>query len=185
MSIERVTIEVTGGPGGNGVTSLYFLDAAAAQPAVCDFAEVWSNALPNDCQLLIKNQGDIIDEENGALTGTWSGGATTGFTGLADVAWTAGVGMRIRWQTAGLVRGRRVSGTSFIVPMGATSFGSNGIPIPLWLDGLGDAATALIADTPGNMVVWSRQKGDDLGSRHVVTSPLVPVEAAFLRTRRS
>ena len=185
MTVERVRIEVTGGPGGNGVTTLYFKDAGVAQPAVRDFAEAWSNGLPNDCQLLVSDLGDRINEETGEIVGSWTGGLTQSFVGLQSGAWIAGVGMRVRWRTSAYVAGRRVQGSSFIVPMAAPCFDVNGLPLAAWLTALGTAATALIEDTPGNMVVWSRPSGERLGSIHNVEESLVPSQGAFLRTRRT
>lgn len=191
MAIDRVTIELSGGPGGLGITTFWFLDGAAAQPAVRAFADSWQEALPNDITLTVQDQGDRINEETGGLVGTWSGGVVAGYVGIGTGAWAAGVGIRIRWLTAGIVNGRRVSGTTFLVPIMFDGFRDNGVPTVAVLDAYTDAADALIAATPGNMVVWSRPKIDPetdevvrVGSKHAVTSAVVPVIPTSLRTRR-
>jgi len=184
MTVDRVRIAITGGPGGNGVTTLYFKEGPVAQPAVVDFAEGLANDLPNDCQLLVSNFGDTINQETGEIVGTWTGGTTTAFVGLQSGAWTAGVGFRVQWRTAGIVAGRRVVGKSFLVPKASSCFDTSGAPTTTSLGGTGTIAQALIDDTPGNMVVWSRPSGSRLGSIHNVVEPFVPPQGAFLRTRR-
>lgn len=185
MTIDRVPIELQGGPGGNGVVTLYFLDGAAAQPAVCDFVDVWKNGAPDDVSFLVRDTGDRIDEKSGTLTGVWSGGVESGDLGFQSGPWIAGTGFRINWQTAGLVAGKRVRGRSFIVPLYQGAFNTNGNPDGPWLNTILDAADALIADTPGNLVIWSRPRGDMEGSAHPVVSASVPQSPAGLRSRRT
>lgn len=185
MAIDRVTIEMTGGPGGNGIVTFYALDGAAAQPAVKDLASNWSGVLPNDIILNVPNSGDRINEETGELVGSWTGGTVGGFTGTDAGKWTAGVGMYITWRTSGVVAGRRVLGRTFIVPMGSGVFDVNGLPLATIVDAVGSWATDMINEVPGNFVIWSRPNGTRLGSDHVITSLNVPTTGTSLRTRRS
>nr|CRY95346.1 hypothetical protein [uncultured prokaryote] len=185
MTIDRLHIELVGGPGGNGVVTFYALDGPAAQPAVKAFADRWHNILPNDVILNVPNVGDTIDEETGDLVDVWTGGTVGGFTGADAGSWAAGVGMRINWRTAGIVRSRRVQGRTFLVPIGAGCFENNGLPKALYVDGIGDWASELVSATPGNLVVWSRPVGDSFGSAHPIVSLSVPVESTMLRTRRT
>lgn len=184
MTIDRVRIELTGGPGGDGVTTMYFLDGAAAQPAVLAFALAWSGALPDDVTLHVADTGDTINAETGELTGVWNGGDDGGYVGTSPDPFIAGSGMRIRWLTAGIVAGRRVSGSTFLVPLAAGIFTTAGVPSTMWVDNFLTAANALIADTAGNMVVWSRPTGSRVGSSHPVVSAAVPVQSSYLTSRR-
>lgn len=184
MSIERLQVALTGGPGGNGVWTTYWLDAAAAQPQVLDFCAAWRNGMPDDVTLSVPDTGDVINEETGDLTSVWAGGTDGGYAGIGSAGWAAGVGMMIGWRTAGIVDGRRVNGRSFMVPLVSTVFGTNGLPLTAWVDVFLDEANDLIAHTPGNMQIWSRPKGESLGSTHSVVSATVPVTATSLRSRR-
>jgi hypothetical protein len=185
MTIDRVTIELTGGPGGNGITTFYALDGVAAQPAVKALALSWRNLLPDDILLNVPNSGDKLNEETGELVGSWTGGSVGGGTGVDVGPWSAGVGCYISWRTAGFVHGRRVRGRTFIVPLGGNAFETTGLPKTTTVTALGIWATTLVEATPGNMVIWHRPTDGAGGSKHPITSLNVPTVGTSLRTRRT
>lgn len=185
MTLARAVIELQGGPGGNGIATFYGLDGPDLRSDVAIFAENWSGILPNDIVLNVPNVGDVINEETGEIVDTWTGGSVVGFTGTAAGTWVAGVGVRIRWRSAGIVAGRRVQGRTFVVPLDAARFDNNGLPTAATIDAVGSWATDLLEGHPGNLQLWSRPSGSRLGSKHTVVSTMVPVEASFLRTRRT
>jgi hypothetical protein len=184
MSIERIRVSLTGGPGGAGVSTFYALDAAALQPDLITFMNVWRNLAPNDVTWHIPDTGDIINEESGDLTGVWTGGADGGFSGTDTGAYVAGAGVRARWLTSGIVAGRRVAGATFLCPLGAANFSPDGLPSTTFLATMLDACNDLVSATPGNMVVWSRPSGSRLGSKHPVVSASIPVQSSYLTSRR-
>jgi len=184
MTVERMRVELEGGPGGPGVCTLYFRDAGAAVPAVLAFVDVWAQACPDDVTFTVPDTGDVLNQETGTLVGVWSGGVAGGFVGDSPDPFIAGSGARVRWLTTGLVDGHRVRGSTFLVPVAAGIFTTAGILGTEWVDNFQDAADALIASTPGNMVVWSRPTADRVGTIHNVVSAQVPLTPTSLRSRR-
>ena len=164
--------------------TMYFLDAAAAQPAVLAFVETWADAAPDDVTFRVPDTGDKINEETGDLTGVWVGGVDGGYVGQSPDPFIAGTGMRVRWLTGGIVRSRRVSGSTYLVPVAAGIFTTAGVPSTTWVDNFLTAANTLIASTPGNMVIWSRPIAGAGGSDHPVVSATVPVQSSYLTSRR-
>jgi hypothetical protein len=185
MTLNRIQVELQGGPGGNGVVTLYGLEAAGLKSAADEFITSWHNLMPNDVIVSSPNTGDVINEETGELTGTWTSGSVVGFTGTDTGTWVAGVGARINWLTAGIVAGRRVQGRTFVVPLGSGAFGTGGLPLTTTIDYLGAWATNLLDEVPGNLQIWSRPSGARAGSKHTITSAFIPVEGTMLRSRRT
>lgn len=133
----------------------------------------------------IPNGGDMINPSDGSLAGVWSGtgGGTVVSTGSG--AYAAGVGARIAWGTAGVVAGRRVRGSTFIVPLTINGYGTDGT--------LNDTARGTIASAAGDLltalgagfVIWSRPAPGRSGSMHAVTSTVTPDRVSWLRSRRT
>ena len=178
-----------GGVTGGGLSTFYFQQGAIGMPAdVRAFFEAIKANIPAAVTVTVPNDGDIINDATGELSGSWSepsgGGITTGtFTG--DYA--QGVGVRVKWLTGGIYRGRRVRGSTFLVPIGGALCGTNGQLDPATQVILQAAAVQLVADQP-TMVIFSRPSDvapATTGESNVVTGASVPSSVSWLRSRRT
>jgi len=187
-NLKRVRVVWSGsGVVGPGVSTFYFVSAATGFPTdLQTFFQAIKAALPSSVTVSVPNTGDTIDETTGALVGVWtdSGGSST--VGTSSTLFAGGVGMRCRWITAGIHRGRRVIGSTFIAPMQSASFSTDGTPDAGSVTLLQTAASALVSSSAGDMVIWSKPQppaGSD-GESNVVLSALVPDKTSWLRSRR-
>jgi hypothetical protein len=133
----------------------------------------------------IPGSGDVVDETTGLITGAWTAGTAATITATGGTgAYAAGTGAFVRWQTNGIVAGRRVRGRTFLCPIITTGFDSNGTIASTQLGTLQTAATALAA--AGKNQVWHRPSpGGSDGSAHIVVAGTVPDKVTSLRTRRT
>lgn len=185
MRCEWAGTGVTGG----GLSTFYWASTMSGGPAdVRAFFEAIKANIPSAVTITVPNEGDILEATTGDLIGAWSepsgGGVTTG-TFSGDYA--QGVGVRVKWNTAGIYRGRRVKGSTFIVPIGAALFGTNGLLDPATQSIFQTAASNLITASP-DLVVYSR-KSDVApatdGEINTITSATVPSAVSWLRSRRT
>lgn len=166
-------------------------DWATDRAAVTTWLTDLSNSMPDDVSLLVPSSGDVFNSETGEVFGAWAGGSNTVILGKAATTWTAGVGVRIRWHTGGFVKGRRVTGSTYCVPLASGVFGTDGLPSTSLVDGIKGNAELLISGITGNFWVWSRPvtgsedpDDDRAGSVHEILSASVPRVVTSLRSRR-
>lgn len=188
MDLSRVQIAL-GGPDltGAGVMTLYFDATTQAVPNVAAIKSALSAAaiiFPTALQFTVPNSGDIIHAADGLLVGSWtgSGGGTVGGGGGGSAP--QGVGACIGWSTDAIVKGRRLRGRTFLVPMSQGVFDGNGLPTGQVTSSGTTLANALIASGP--LTIWHRPttKGGTDGSGGHVTSARVRQHGAFLGSRR-
>lgn len=136
-------------------------------------------------QILVPSSGDLVESTTGDLVGTWSDPGTGGSVSTTgNSGFTNGVGARVVWNTGGLFGGRRVRGSTFIVPLGIDAYEGAGNITATMLGDLQAAADALVAsDTPFG--VWSRPNGTAPGEFNEWTSARVPDAVSWLRSRRT
>jgi len=101
-----------------------------------------------------------------------------------------GVGIRVKWSTAGIYRGRRVKGSWFGVPLVSGVYLSDGTIDNATVATFQAAATALIAANPG-LLVYSRKAAADAhhgatdGEFNVITAGTAVDKVSWLRSRRT
>ena len=182
---------------GTGHTILNTSTAGAYDaPAAATAITAWLNGVMDASLAVVsarlQSAPDLVDEDTGTITGAVSVAAQASQAGTAAVGsgYWAGVGGRIRWQTNGIRNGRRVIGTSFIVPLWADYAESDGTLKAAGMTILQNASntllTALTAAT-SPLCVYSRPSapGAADGELHLVTSATVPDQVSWLTTRRS
>lgn len=162
-------------------------DAVAAVQAM--YASFKSH-IPPAYTVKVNNTVEVREEDSGDLITVVTAApvtATTGTTGFP--AHAAGVGGRLRWQTAGITRGRRVVGTTFMIPMLSGDFDADGTLLPASQTALTTVGSALLgalnaAGLP--LGVWSRPSsaGGTDGVLHPVVGLTVPDKASWLTSRR-
>lgn len=184
--MKRIKVEWTGtGVEGPGLTVLHFLDSATTNQvrgAVNAFFAVAAVFVPVGTTIRVPNGGDIIDASNGELTGVWGSSGATQHDGDTEGAYAGGVGLRVVWQTGAIRGGRRVRGSTFIVPIGAVCYDVDGTLTTATVDAMQTAASNLAVNS---LAVWSRPRPGLPGAEVDVETALAPDKVSWLRSRRT
>jgi hypothetical protein len=196
--MAKVTINWTGFLGAPGYTNLYFKDFDSTDfivQAIADGAvsktDNWiggiQSRIPSSVTLQTSPTVEIIEAETGELKGFLTTTPAAARVGTGTGVYSAASGAVVNWYTGGVVRGRRVRGRTFLVPISGNALSGDGT-----LDNTNAAAlrtnTAPLISTTGagDLGVWSRPTapGATDGSWHLVTSFTIPDKVAVLRSRR-
>lgn len=188
MALNRLRCEWVGtGVEGPGLTTFYQDPAGAAGIVVgaSGFFSALSARIPAGTTITIPGGGDVIDEVTGSLIGSWGGGTATTITCTGSGAFAGGVGARIVWETDQVRAGRRVRGSTFVVPLTVLSYESNGT---LSSSAVGDLETAVSnymvqASVYGR--VWSRPRPGLSGASVEIVRGVAPDRVSWLRSRRT
>lgn len=185
----RLRVTWSGSPVvGEGLSTFYFSDVDATVPgAVAGFFDAIKNQIPGGVSWSIPNGGDVLDDATGTVTSSWVAGTSSTVASVVSATWVQGVGARVVWSTPGIVAGRRVKGSTFIVPILTEKFTSGGAIDDSMRAQFDLAAEDLIDAVTGtfNMVVWSRPTVGRPGSSHVIDGANVPDKVSWLRSRRT
>ena len=186
MEINRVNVAWQGWPGAPGVSTFYVQDMGpTAVDGISSFFGALIGILPSGLTITVPSTGDVIEDTTGQIVSSWSATpATPVRTGTGPGVYSGVSGAVIHWLTSGVVRGRRVRGRTFIVPIVGSAYDAQGSLSTAALTTLQGAANGLDAAVAG-LTVWSRPTGFASGSNHVVTGTRVPDLAVTLRTRRT
>jgi hypothetical protein len=172
---------------GPGLTTLYLTSSVSAgwPAAVVTLFTALKNFVPTGVTWTIPGTVDLIDDATGALVGanTPGGGGQVLSSGGA-VDYKPGVGGRIRWTTNAVVAGRKVTGTTFIVPMTSQET-PNGVIQGTTVNSITTAANAYRSTAGIQPGVWSRPASGRPGSTAIIAGVAVPSGITWLRTRRT
>lgn len=192
-------------PGGPGYSNMYFGTtdplAAGAQTAVNDvqaFFTAIKGLIPSIVTLQVDPAVIMVEDVTSEQVGdvlVASPPAPIVCTATGSMA--APVGATAQWTTASYLYGRRVKGRTYLVPLAASAFESNGTLISGALSTLNTAAAALVAGG-SNLVVYTRKRDAKpanpttgapavtarAGGSSLVVSGAVRDIAAVLRSRR-
>lgn len=183
--IKKAQAIWTGFNGAPGYTTLYFGTASvtiAAQMRV--FFDAIKALLPSIVTIQVQSTGLTVDIATGAATGTWTEAAVTPVVGTTAGVYSAPSGAVVDWLTPSFINGRRLRGRSFIVPMASASYQNDGSILGTSLTILQNAASAFVAASAVDFVVWKRPVDGAGGVAVAVTSAIVPDKAVVLRSRR-
>lgn len=181
--LTRLVVRMDGWPGAPGFMTFYAADPIGFRDAVIAFIDVCAGLMPDNITFTVPNAGELINDGTGTMEGAWSEGSTYTRTGVQTGVWAAPVGAVVTWRTTTIVRGRRLRGRTFVVPLVGAAFEDNGTLSSTNLATLQSAANDLIADA--DLRVWSRPTASSPGTSANVTSATVPDIAAVLRSRRT
>ena len=189
-TLGRVRVIWSGtGVVGGGLSTFYSSnsDPSAFADALHDFFTAANGLFPDTVFLQVQSAGETIDEASGDINGVWSGGALAAIQGAGPPDFALGVGARVVWQTAGITRGRRVRGSTFLVPLSASVYTDDGTLDNTNVTNLQDAAEDLRTADSGSMRIYSRPlPGQNTGgSASGVTAAIVPDKISWLRSRRT
>lgn len=185
VDIRRVKIEWTAAAGGSGLSVFYTDSSVDVTTELQTFFGAIKSRFPSGVTWSCAGSGDMLESTTGELTGGWSGGTSWTDSGSAGaVSYAAGVGAMVRWNTDGIVGGRRLRGRTFLCPIESVNYDSSGTIVTACLTNFQTAANTL--ETAGKLIIWHRPTpGGADGVVSQVTSAVVPDRVAWLRTRRS
>jgi hypothetical protein len=184
-NIDRLVVTWSGFAGAPGYSVFYATPLNDVQVDISTFFDAITGLLPNDVTITIPNSGDTLNDATGALVGSWTATSGVQHVGENPGLFAGPAGACVSWQTGGIVRGRRVKGRTFIVPLAGGCYDTDGTLEAANRSTLETAADALVASAGGNLLVWSRPVAGNGGSSHPVTGASVADRVAVLRSRRS
>lgn len=184
-SLQRIRVVLSGGVGLPGVSTFY--SEVAVPSAVADVAAFYDDIkglMPSTVTATILSSGDVIEDSNGSLVGTWSEGTDTQVQGTSGVSYGAGIGVAVQWNTNGIRNGRRVRGRTFLCPLTSDIFQNDGTIGATPLSTITTAAGILASG--GQLRVWSRPSSIPAadGESHSVLNASVADRVTSLRSRR-
>jgi hypothetical protein len=188
--LSRIQVQLDGaGVVGGGLSTFY---STASTPttflaAVRQFYSDCSSLFPTNVGFTFPGDGDVFEDSTGTLVGDWVSAAPAPVAGTWPDEYAAGVGARMVWRTAGITRGRRVRGSTFMVPLAGNCYDDDGSITGAVTTLLAAAAAPLILADGASMRIWSRPSatGASDGDSHGVTAVQVPGNVTWLRSRRT
>lgn len=189
-TISRVRVAMTGFVGAPGVMTFYTTNPLTFRDPLNVFVDAMALKMPGTVTLKVDNVGDELDALSGDITGTWTFPELGAHPGQQTGTYSAPSGLAINWITTTFIGGSRLRGRTFVVPLGGTSYESDGsIGAQVLLD-LRAAATMFIADAGSTFVIYSRPrvapdpKAPRAGAFSAVVTARIADKAAILRSRR-
>lgn len=196
--ILKTTVLWSGFTGAPGYSNFYFhVDnpgaswdggAVLAGDALNTFFTALKPYAPPSLKWRVQSDASVIEASTGELVSMASTGPRADIVGTSVATnYGASQGGVINWRSNGVRNGRRVRGRTFLVPLSATAYTTDGVMAPAFLTAVGNAATALI-NTAGDLslAVWARPTGPGAvdGQMHLVNTATIPNKQAVLRSRR-
>lgn len=180
-------------PNAGPSVSVFHLSGSAAQPAVQTAVDEIKNYfydlrgdLPNEVSVGFSPFYSVLNVESGQLVGTGSVTQPENITGLGTGGWAAGSGARSLWQTDVVRNGRKVYGTTFIVPLAGATYENNGFLTQGVRERIGTAATKLLTmvNPHAPLMVYSRPIPGRPGAVTQAIRTSTPATVATLRRRK-
>lgn len=195
VALNRVRVGWTNWPGAPGVSTFYLASSTTNVTPLRTFFTAIKDLMPAGLTTDVPNSGDVIDTATGHITGGWVGsGGGTSVSGTASQAYSGASGALVRWQTDGILNGRRLVGRTYFVPMAQGVYANDGSLSGTTQTTLGTAATALITALAGALIIYGPPR--DTGTNGPtdpgkaaqwgsITAATVPDLAAVMRSRRT
>jgi hypothetical protein len=149
------------------------------------FFNAIKDLFPSSVSWQIPASGDKINDTDGTLAGSWSGGTAASNAGSTASAYVAGTGAYVRWLTGAVVAGHKLQGRTFLCPLITSSYASTGEMTGSTVTTLQNAANTLQASN--KLLIWHRPttKAAANGTNRLVNAATVPNQVTSLRTRRT
>jgi hypothetical protein len=172
---------------GAASTSFYSLGTAAAlQSAVAGLFGGLKILMPPTMNANVPGGGETIEDTSGDINGVWTAGTAGVHTGTGGQDYAAGVGCRLVWETGSRTRNRPCRGSTFIVPISAECFHSDGTLNSAVMESLTTSVNAFRSALGTDQVVWTRpQEGTENGGHATVVSGHPVDKTSWLRSRRT
>jgi hypothetical protein len=193
--MNRARVRLDNFPGAPGLSTFYFGSGVTDMTGLKNFYNAIKDLFPLTLGSTIPNNGDQINENDGKITGVWSGSGGGGaVSAAASASYSGATGLVIDWLTGGIVNGHRVMGRTYIVPGANAIYDTQGSINTTTINAVGTAVNALLASYVDGMKVWSRPYDPPsdgkphpparVGSMHTITSARIPDLAVTMRSRR-
>lgn len=157
--------------------------ATNGSAAVRGFFNEFVSLIPDGITITVDPVYQIIDEITGQIVG--EGVVTPApqvVTGVYVGGWNRQVGLLVEWATGAFIKGRRLRGRTYLVPLGAIPE-SDGT-LPSTTVAAVQASTAYIVNAIEDFRVWHRPVNSLGGSSATITAGLVRDKAAILNSRQ-
>lgn len=196
-TLARVKVGIVGAGAIGGGSSTFYTsssDPAVFHAALRVFWLACATHIAAGSTITFAGAGDTIDEATGEINGSWSGTPPANIITAGSSNWAAGVGCRVVWTTAGITRGRRVKGSTYVVPLGGNLYDGTGSIADGARSAIDAAAAVLRASDSGSMRIYTRPTTvekppgtftDYVGKSQAVTGSTVPDVVSWLRSRRT
>lgn len=185
----------TGFSGAPGYTNLHFQnpeadpslavrDAAAGR--IRTFFQAFVNYIPAGVTIAYPTAFERFNTGTGVLEGENAFTPLSNSTGAATGNYSSATGACVNWRTGLIVNGRRLRGRTFMVPLGAIGFGTDGTLSDSARTAMLTAATTLIDPTITDLVlaVWHKPIAGAGGESAQVSGTSITDKSAVLRSRR-
>lgn len=191
--VHEVKLRTSGFPGGPGWTTFYF-DGDDGPILVNQFrwvreyAQAVAGLFPAEWNAVVQTEGRLLLTATGALQATTiipDDGTANVVVGLqaAGGFGPGPAGMCIAMTSAGVNRGRKVRGRTFLVPVSPNVYQADGTITDQVLNGFRPGIQAIFTD--GRKVgVWSRPRLGVGGAFFLVSATSIKDKAAILTSRR-
>lgn len=167
---------------------------SAGQDAVDAVRAFWlalQTVLPNELTLQVQPQIDNYNTLSGDLDFSITVPTTpAAVLGNSSATYAGGSGIKVVWETNQIKRGRRVRGSTFIVPAAGTAFSNTGVVTSAAQTTINNAAATLLTTLETNLtrlLVWSRPvtlPTPRVGDTTPVEIGVCSQKSAILRSRR-
>lgn len=158
MTLSRVKVVNQGSPGGNAATNFYFSTVGTTElNALGTFLTGLKPYWPTSITMVIPSTGDIINESDGTLSGSWSATPPAAVVGTGGNIGATPVGFEVAWLAAAVVDGHRPVGKTLIVPCASGAINSSGVIAPATVTAVNSAAATFLA-TAVNFKIWHRPR---------------------------
>lgn len=186
-TLNKIPVAWGSWAGAPGVSTFYTfggnLDNDVA--AIRAFFNSLALQFPSGITFSVPGVGDTIDDATGLINGAWNATAAPAIvTGTGSGAYAGNAGGIVHWLTSGVANGHRVRGRTFLVPLIATAFDTQGSLSTTALTAIRSAAATLISSGAGDFRVWHRPVGGAGGASFATLTSSVPDLAITLRSRR-
>lgn len=199
MGISIIRTEWSGTTGGPGLSQMciegFIPVPAATAEDWCDAVRAFwfslASLLPNELTLNVAPTVDSFDTETGDLDSTVVIASPPAQVAGASIStYAGGSGVKVKWDTNQIKFGKRVRGSTFIVPIASNAFTATGVVSGAAQTTINNAAATLVTaidNFGGNLAVWSRPRTEPTAregfATHVVQG-LCSTKSAILRSRR-
>lgn len=187
MPLNRVRVAITGVSGLPGVATFHVGTSITDQSALRTFWDSIKATFPNTMIVTVANTGDVINEDNGQITGAWNGAIQANVVGTGGAgSFMSAQGPMVRWSTPQVVNGRRPIGKTFLVPAVTAILSASGTIGGATQTIIQNAATALIVALGGELKIYHRPSGSPPhgGVACTITAASVSTKSMVLRSRR-
>jgi len=182
--LRVVKVIWNGATGLPGLSVFYSADPDDATASLGTWFTAIKGLFPTGMSWQIPSSGDKVDVATGQLTGGWTGGTAASIACNGSTTYAAGTGAFIRWGTGLIVGGRRLKGRTFLCPLTANQYDTDGTLLSASVTTINTATSTLVATN--KLVVWHRPSSVAAanGVASTTTSGAVADLTSSLKTRR-